>query len=1482
MKKKNLVVSLLICFCMIFSTVMILTACKKNCIHTYSDWVVTTNYTCTTDGVKTRTCTKCNYTETEIIPASHTITHVDIDPADCTNTGTLAHEHCSVCDKNFIDGVEKSNEQLIIPVGDCYFLSVAKVAPTCTESGVLAHLECKGCHKNIIKDVEYTDQELIIPATHNLVTIDAKEKTCFEDGHLAYTVCRSCNKIFINNEEKELEDTILPHSHVMEHNDLKNATCTDEGMLEHDYCKDCAQYYVGEEVKNYFDLIIPCIADHEHDYGELISATENEMAHYTCSICNKNFNEDKEEISSLDKLHDHEFINKYACGNGVWRKYSKCSVCGYKTEESTYDIPYKLEAVCPFIVGRHTLSSTFDRTYKLKVYTSTSGPYYEKLKNMIPEYSNFYTRLQELEDLVASGDTGSFPLTETFTFKCELYEQQVTITFDIERKTAQFTQPVYPKATDIYWGNKSLGDFTVKFSSNFYDYTNECYETDYVKLSETNITSSGWCSELYERNISGYNDTRVNVIYDDCNPFGMIAGDFGEITSLSKHTSQMASNSTIVAFDSLSELFATFMSNFEIPTDGTEYIPTISSDALDDYTEFYNKAIELYNSSLVSFTKNVNNDITRSAVIGVNLPYTMAFGTDVSPELIDFQTVIANLFGFSSKKEFMNYAQTLANTYAQHRTNITNFEATNEALENGCFYTENGSFVFPIAVANELESVVLAYVIVDTNGLVSVWVNDITAVLWATNFNSSYHTDSIINNELHCKNILFVTGPFDINADWPEGKKYIIRFIYNEQVYIASFVYISDKYVIQEIRSIATEICCGEEPDVDLRYANGSCSSLNFKKLKVIDGKFDKNTPGVYTVTFATLDGYAKPVTVTITVRNKKDVKEIFNKSTYYMAKGSNGFEVQVEYFDGTYGYEWIPLASIVEYEGEKLDGTKVGSYKVVVKIGDRSKKVDVNVYDSATKIITNISPSIDGAQSLVWTKDNDNNIKYDLNGLYIKVEYNNGTYEILPITEEMISCQEDGDNIIVEVTYLDKTCTFNAVIGDKTATGYTLDCVFVGKDLAQYEYYGSSGLKFIIMAHYMEQYRTCVLDETYTLQLSNGSNVFYIDLTPDMLYINDEYGMYGYDGKVDLATIKAENYDSAYIMYNDEIIADITLVIYDKNEVFSEIYFNNDSAQLIIGSQAEIIEQLKGKSYYYTEIYDFDIWSDKEIYREYLEFSDFKLGDISNIKFNKCGNVRIPIIYRNRTTYLEVQLIPNLDLYTSKFYTNQYGAEFILYSNGYYETNNSQSRIIGTYEFMNTAKNIVFMHDLPYSDYGEAVYMLNDDTQKILDLRMENVEGFTKIGTFSDMCYALFTLYENDGVYYGEMFGKYYDSEGTHTEYICTLPIDYDPVKERIYMWNAEYVIGEYDEENECFPIEIPMAGKTKYEYVDTEYGKKWAYNDNGVAYYCVFYNNNWHCVSFWDWRYNEDQTKINEYYYDLDELSNVVDISILTEVTE
>lgn len=284
----------------------------------------------------------------------------------------------------------------------------------------------------------------------------------------------------------------------------------------------------------------------------------------------------------------------------------------------------------------------------------------------------------------------------------------------------------------------------------------------------------GWCSELYERTISGYNETQVNVSYDDCNPFGMIAGDFGEIASLSKHTTQTLDYNTMVSLLNLSDLFATFMGNFTIPTDGTEYIPEIGYDALNDYKDFFNNAKNIFTTSLVPFARDVDYYFYgQSAVIGINHPYSMSFGS-LDPELIDFQTVIANLFGFSSLEDFTDYAQDLADTYADYRTRISNPTTEDQALANGCFYSlRNGSFVFPIAVTNELSYTVLAYVILDTSGLVSVWVSNMESALWATNFNSSYHTDSVINNKIYCKNILFLTGSHPFNVTYDGNVHYI-------------------------------------------------------------------------------------------------------------------------------------------------------------------------------------------------------------------------------------------------------------------------------------------------------------------------------------------------------------------------------------------------------------------------------------------------------------------------------------------------------------------------------------------------------------------------------------------------------------------------------------------------------------------------------------------------------------------------------------
>ena len=66
--------------------------------HSYGNSVVTKQPTCTAEGTKTKTCTKCNATVTEKLPAKgHTAVIDKGYPATCTTAGKTDGSHCSVC-----------------------------------------------------------------------------------------------------------------------------------------------------------------------------------------------------------------------------------------------------------------------------------------------------------------------------------------------------------------------------------------------------------------------------------------------------------------------------------------------------------------------------------------------------------------------------------------------------------------------------------------------------------------------------------------------------------------------------------------------------------------------------------------------------------------------------------------------------------------------------------------------------------------------------------------------------------------------------------------------------------------------------------------------------------------------------------------------------------------------------------------------------------------------------------------------------------------------------------------------------------------------------------------------------------------------------------------------------------------------------------------------------------------------------------------
>ena len=65
-------------------------------------WVVTTDPTCTENGVETKTCSVCGYTETQDVPASGHNYEAVVTAPTCTEDGFTTHT-CSVCGDSYVD-----------------------------------------------------------------------------------------------------------------------------------------------------------------------------------------------------------------------------------------------------------------------------------------------------------------------------------------------------------------------------------------------------------------------------------------------------------------------------------------------------------------------------------------------------------------------------------------------------------------------------------------------------------------------------------------------------------------------------------------------------------------------------------------------------------------------------------------------------------------------------------------------------------------------------------------------------------------------------------------------------------------------------------------------------------------------------------------------------------------------------------------------------------------------------------------------------------------------------------------------------------------------------------------------------------------------------------------------------------------------------------------------------------------------------------
>ena len=220
--------------------------------HTYGNAVITKQPTCTSEGTKTKTCTKCNATVTETIPkTSHKYANTVVAPT-CTTDGYTLHK-CSACGTSYKDNTTKAT-------GHSYGNSVVTKQPTCTSEGT-AIKTCTKCNATVTETIpkashKYADTVVAPTCTTNGYTLHkcsvcgtsykdsttnatghsygnsvvTKQPTCTSEG----TKIKTCTKCNVTVTEK------LPaKGHTAVTDKGYPATCTTAGKTDGSHCSVC-------------------------------------------------------------------------------------------------------------------------------------------------------------------------------------------------------------------------------------------------------------------------------------------------------------------------------------------------------------------------------------------------------------------------------------------------------------------------------------------------------------------------------------------------------------------------------------------------------------------------------------------------------------------------------------------------------------------------------------------------------------------------------------------------------------------------------------------------------------------------------------------------------------------------------------------------------------------------------------------------------------------------------------------------------------------------------------------------------------------------------------------------------------------------------------------------------------------------------------------------------------------------------------------
>lgn len=162
----------------------------KNDEHDWGEWKQTTISDCTHEGERTRACSRCGKTETQITPAEHTLLYHGGKQPTCTQAGYEPYLRCSTCGALFTQTDKLPISQPpVLPAAHKPVLQ-AQAPSTCSAVGRKEHYACSACGK-LFEDIactrEVSPEQLALPLEAHTYNDEHICSACFAPDYDHYT-----------------------------------------------------------------------------------------------------------------------------------------------------------------------------------------------------------------------------------------------------------------------------------------------------------------------------------------------------------------------------------------------------------------------------------------------------------------------------------------------------------------------------------------------------------------------------------------------------------------------------------------------------------------------------------------------------------------------------------------------------------------------------------------------------------------------------------------------------------------------------------------------------------------------------------------------------------------------------------------------------------------------------------------------------------------------------------------------------------------------------------------------------------------------------------------------------------------------------------------------------------------------------------------------------------------------------------------------